>query len=104
MTAATERRITLRLPTTVDVEIAPMAIVRWLRANGWREIKGQRADVVIFRIGAGRGFTEVSFTLDNEDGNTCEYLAEAIQRIATRANVDPCVMADQIAAADKGTP
>lgn len=99
MSEAIEARVTLRLPTVMDVEIAPMAIVRWLKANGWRELESKRDGVVMFDKRAGRD--GVVFATDPTYADCDRRLADAIQRLAGIERVAPHVMAERIIAADQ---
>jgi hypothetical protein len=94
---ANEIRVTLRLPTVVDVEIAPMAIVRWLIANRWNRCHSRHDGIAIFRMGDD---WEVSFPVDPTYSDIKRRVIEAIQRLAAIANVEPHVMAARIIAAD----
>ena len=98
MNDTTEHSVTLRLPTTVEITIAPMAIVRWLKANGWKEFASSRDRIVIFRTADDRN--GVSFPIDPMYGDIKRRIVEAISDLAEASDVEPHVMAARIIAAD----
>ena len=97
----TEHSVTLRLPTTVEITIRPVAIVRWLRANGWTDGPRWSTDAVgIMRFVCVEGRGVIIMTLDSAHPYVCDYATVAVRRLAEVANVEPHVMAARIVAAD----